>query len=86
MNDNIVNAVRAALRVSNSAKEEAKELLKTGIPENFSVDKELEAFVRKAKEEEGTFDVTEFINLDTFKDGTQLERCQAVLITVLFNK
>ena len=85
MNDNIVNAVRAALRVSNSAKEEAKELLKTGIPENFSVDKELEAFVRKAKEE-GTFDVTEFINLDTFKDGTQLERCQAVLITVLFNK
>ena len=85
MNDNIVNAVRAALRVSQSAKEEAKELLKTGIPENFSVDKELEAFVRKAKEE-GTFDVTEFINLDTFKDGTQLERCQAVLITVLFNK
>ena len=85
MNDNIVNAVRAALRVSQSAKEEAKELLKTGIPENFSVAKELEAFVRKAKEE-GTFDVTEFINLDTFKDGTQLERCQAVLITVLFNK
>ena len=85
MNDNIVNAVRAALRVSQSAKEEAKELLKTGIPENFSVDKELEAFVRKAKEE-GTFDVTEFINLDTFKDGTQLERCQAVLITILFNK
>lgn len=85
MNDNIVNAVRAALRVSQSAKEEAKELLKSGIPENFSVDKELEAFVRKAKEE-GTFDVTEFINLDTFKDGTQLERCQAVLITVLFNK
>ena len=85
MRDNIVNAVKAALRVSNSAKEEAKELLKTGIPENFSVDKELEAFVRKAKEE-GTFDVTEFINLDTFKDGTQLERCQAVLITILFNK
>lgn len=49
MSDNIVNAVKAALRVSNSAKEEAKELLKTGIPENFSVDKELEAFVRKAK-------------------------------------
>ena len=85
MNDNIVNAVKAALRVSNSAKEEAKELLKTGIPENFSGDKELEAFVRKAKEA-GTFDVTEFINLDTFKDGTQLERCQAVLITILFNK
>ena len=85
MNDNIVNAVRAALRVSQSAKVEAKELLKSNIPENFSVDKELEAFVRKAKEE-GTFDVTEFINLDTFKDGTQLERCQAVLITILFNK
>ena len=85
MNDNIVNAVRAALRVSQSAKVEAKELLKSNIPVHFSVDKELEAFVRKAKEE-STFDVLEFINLDTFKSDTQLERCQAVLITILFNK
>ena len=85
MSDNYINTVKAALVVSDSAKEEAKELLKTGIPENFSVDKELEAFVRKAKAD-GAFDLLEFINLDTFKDGTQLERCQAVLITVLFNK
>lgn len=83
--DSLRNLVEAVLHISPSAKEEAEELSIGGIPENFSIDKELENFVRKSKQS-GHTDMQEFISLDTFKSTNQLERCQAVLVAILFMK